>query len=95
MPRFTTRVELHGADSEDYDTLHDAMRDEGFSKTITDSSTGQEFELPEAEYNIEGDFKKQQVLEKAKNAVAETGLESSILVTKSGGRIWHNLNEVD
>ncbi len=35
MAAFTTRVELHSAGYEDYETLHAAMEAEGFSRTIT------------------------------------------------------------
>jgi hypothetical protein len=35
MENFTVRVELHDAESSDYDALHKAMQAQGFSKTIT------------------------------------------------------------
>ncbi len=34
MAKFTTRVELHNATGEDYNTLHDAMESVGFSRLI-------------------------------------------------------------
>jgi hypothetical protein len=34
MNRFTTRVELHYADEDEYETLHEEMQRRGFSRTI-------------------------------------------------------------
>jgi hypothetical protein len=95
MPKFTTRVELHDADDDgdDYKTLHKAMRAEGFSRFIT-NSTGKKFRLPTAEYNRTADITKQQVLASAKQAAATTGRSASILVTESNGRVWENLPPV-
>jgi hypothetical protein len=67
MAKFTTRVELHDADEDDYDTLHSAMEDEGFSRTIT-SGKGVAYYLPSAEYDRSGDFTIEQVLDSARNA---------------------------
>lgn len=55
MARFTTRVELHYADDDDYETLHAAMEDEGFYRTIT-SDDGIAYHLPTAEYNRDGNL---------------------------------------
>lgn len=92
MAKFTTRVELHKANSDDYDTLHEEMENEGFTRTITDTDTNEEFHLPEAEYNYEGNTTKGDVLDKAKKAADNTGRKYSILVTKSNGRIFSNLD---
>ena len=46
--RFTTRIVVHDADEEDYETLHEAMEAEGFTKTKTDSNTRIEYHLTEA-----------------------------------------------
>lgn len=37
MTSYTVRVELHGADDDDYANLHAAMEDEGFVRWITGS----------------------------------------------------------
>ncbi len=37
MARYTVRVELHKADEDDYEDLHDYMQEEGFRRYITDS----------------------------------------------------------
>ena len=94
MASFTVRVELHDdPTSEDYDTLHEAMENEGFSRIIKDSK-GTEYHLPDAEYIISGSFTKQNVLQKAKNAASQTGKDYSVLVTESNGRTWYNLKSI-
>ncbi len=55
MAAFTTRVELHSAGYEDYETLHAAMEAEGFSRTIT-SGDNITYHLPTAEYNRSGNL---------------------------------------
>lgn len=93
MSRFTTRVELHKANEEDYKTLHEAMRAEGFSRLIGDRE-GKKYRLPTAEYNRDAELTKQQVLNSAKRAAAKTSRSASIIVTESNGRVWANLKEV-
>lgn len=92
MARFTVRVELHDGEGM-YDDLHEEMEERKFKKTIKNDKTGKVYELPEAEYNIEGDFTKYVVLNKAKAAVAAIELTASILVTESLGRTWSGLEE--
>ncbi|HEF4743953.1 type V toxin-antitoxin system endoribonuclease antitoxin GhoS [Burkholderia multivorans] len=91
MTKFTTRVELHDADSDDYDRLHDAMKAKGFSRFIKDH-IGNSYHLPSAEYNFTGTATIDEVLNKAKAAAKETGLTFEILVTESNGRRWLNLD---
>lgn len=93
MAQFTTRVELHKANSDDYDTLHEAMEGEGFSRTIT-SDDNIAYHLPEAEYDYEGNTTRSAVLNKAKAAAGKTKKEFSILVTEAKGRTWNGLNKV-
>lgn len=89
MARFTTRVELVDVDEDDYEDLHDFMKAEGFTRTI---STGETiYKLPPAEYNLTGDFTINNVLGKAKAAAAKTKLEHRILVTEAGKRRIYNL----
>lgn len=90
MARFTTRVELHKADEEDYETLHSSMEREGFSRSIL-SNDGTAYHLPTAEYNIEDDYSRDQILAKAKKAANSTGCSYEVLVTESKGRTWYNL----
>ena len=87
---YTTRVELHYANDNDYETLHTAMKREGFSRFIT-SSEGTRYHLPTAEYNYKGDLTLDQVLAAAKRAADTTGLTNAVLVTESDGRRWSGL----
>lgn len=108
MPRFTTRVEIHGAQNGDYEKLHESMEAAGFTRTITvkenryDPDLEIEIEvdvtyaLPTAEYNYVTNNKKttqQNVLEKARNATSPLKKKFSILVTKSDGRSFSGLEE--
>lgn len=93
MAKFTTRVELINADSDDYDTLHQEMENRNFSRTIV-GTDGVEYNLPPAEYNRDGNYTRQQTLDSAIAAANTTGKQSRILVTESNGRKWSNLEVV-
>jgi hypothetical protein len=95
MARFITRVELHGAVHGDksYDTLHTAMEDEGFSRTIT-SDDDVEYHLPTAEYYIETDLTIKDVLSSAKTAANKTGKKYGIFTGEQLRSRWHNLKQV-
>jgi len=90
MTKFTTRVELINANSEDYDELHKEMEARNFSRTII-SDDGKEYYLPPAEYNREGNYTREQTLAAAKSASSATGKKYRVLVTESNGRSWYNL----
>jgi hypothetical protein len=90
VPAFTTRVELHHADNDDYETLHAAMEERGFSRFIT-SEDGITYHLPTAEYDYNGNETRAHVLGLAKAAANETGKKYAVLVTQSNGRSWHGL----
>jgi hypothetical protein len=53
MAKFITRVELYNAKKEDYEILNKELERTGFSRTIT-GSNGIVYQLPAAEYWIEG-----------------------------------------
>ena len=108
MPKFTVRIELH--DEYDYALLHGKMEARGFLRTITDTSTGLRYHLPNAEYNYVTDeaVTRKRILSRAKAAVREMFAEDhpgwsqeridqhyEVLVTESAGRVWHNLPPVD
>lgn len=90
MARFTTRVELHNADEDDYEQLHAAMEREGFSRTIV-SGDGTTYHLPTAEYDRQGNLTRDEVLESAKRSANKTGCSYAVLVTQSNGRTWQGL----
>jgi len=85
MTNYTIRVELHGAEGGDkYEKLHEAMKAQGFSKTIT--IDGATYELPTAEYSLRSNStSKQAVLKKAETAAnkVQPKPKPSILVTSS------------
>jgi hypothetical protein len=89
MASFTVRVELHNADSDDYDTLHEKMAEEGFRRTII--VEGVSYYLPTAEYILDGEFTRKRTLDKADTAAKETGLAHSILVTEANRRLARGL----
>lgn len=92
MAKFTTRVELHGAAESDYEVLHEAMENRGFSRTILNDD-GVEYHLPTAEYNLIGEYKNDAVRNLAKIAAEETGKSAAVLVTE-GSRRWSGLKKV-
>lgn len=94
MAMFTVRVELHNADSNDYENLHQEMEAAGFSRTITTTS-GEVYQLPNAEYSYTGDKTTEQVRDLASDTAKKVKANPAILVTKSDGtRRWSGLNKV-
>lgn len=101
MTRFITRIELHNADSDDYETLHKEMAIEGFEKTIK-SYKGEEFHLLDAEYYYtkpveikinEHDY--ETVLKKAMKAANKTNKSFRAITSRTDGSHWHNLKLVE
>jgi hypothetical protein len=93
MTSYTVRVELHGADEDDYANLHAAMKDQGFVRWIVGSDDVKK-QLPTAEYNMANtSLERSQVLERAKSAAnsAKSSPTPWILVTESAGRSWSGL----
>ena len=60
MANYTVRVELHQAVGSDYDSLHAAMEQVGFSRLIT-GDNGQTYHMPWAEENGSGKLTSAQV----------------------------------
>jgi len=97
MTDFTVRVELHSADSGDYDALHGEMDREGFERTITgtdNKGVWHTWHLPWAEYIISGDFTCDHVRRKAISAAERTAKKYAILVTQAQTRCWIGLDLV-
>jgi endonuclease YncB( thermonuclease family) len=93
MPRFITRVELHAAIYQDYETLHAEMKKLKFFRTIQDTTTNQTFHLPTAEYWSNGDtITVDQVAKLAEIAAKTTGKKYSIITVKSAGVSFINLD---
>ncbi|HEV3051121.1 MAG TPA: hypothetical protein VGX50_12480 [Longimicrobium sp.] len=91
MAEFTVRVELHGAEWDDYDALRVEMEAEGFAATVS-SSSGAAYDLPAGEYACSGDLTRQQVLARARRAANRTAFGYAALVTESVGRTWSGLD---
>jgi len=93
VSNYTVRVELHYADEEDYETLHDAMATVGFVRWIQNED-GKKYRLPMAEYNlVNTSLDREAVREKAveASARAKPDPEPWVLVTQSTARCWHGL----
>ena len=63
MATFTVRIVLHDADSSEYSVLYEAMNDEEFSDIIS-SEDGIDYNMPDGEYTISGNYTKSNILEK-------------------------------
>jgi hypothetical protein len=89
---FTVRVELHGADEEDYASLHEAMEKQGFVRWVKGKNGKKR--LPTAEYNmLDVDLDCDEVLDRAKKAANSVKPNPMpwIVVTQSAYRMWWGL----
>jgi hypothetical protein len=93
MANFTVRVELHKAEWNDYEQLHAAMEQKGFSRQIT-SDDGKAYHLPWAEYNGTGNLTSSQVRDIARQAADSTGKQNAVFVTEAVSRAWIGLNQL-
>jgi hypothetical protein len=91
MANFTVRVELHSAVWKDYEQLHNAMEQKGFSRKIT-SDDGKTYQMPWAEYDGTGKLTCAQVRDIAKAAADSTGKRSAVLATEATSRAWVGLD---
>jgi len=92
MSLFTVRIELHNAQWDDYETLHSAMEQQGFSRQIT-SDEGARYHMPWAEYNGAAALTSMQILDIAQVAANSTGKGNAILVTEARSRAWRGLQK--
>lgn len=90
MAWFMTRVELHDADYQDYTALHAYMATEGYTTTIQ-GSDGKTYQLPPAEYHLDGAYTRTQALEKAKRAAQQTRKVFGVVVSETTGSTWVGL----
>ena len=93
MAMFTTRIVLKDAEWDDYAGLHQLMAAQGFTKDIT-SNDGIVYALPDAEYNLVGNFTIDDAYEKAKAAANGTKLKYAILVSQATRRKWSGLDQI-
>jgi hypothetical protein len=90
MSYFTVRVELHDARRADYNALHAAMAQKGFSRSLT-SDDGRTYELPWAEFDCFAKLTAIQILGIVQEAASIAGDRNSILVTEVKSRAWSGL----
>lgn len=91
MARFMTRVQLNGRPTaEQYEKLHKAMKQRGFSRVIA-SAEPKWYWLPHGEYYREADVTRDQVLADAKAAAATVSTDSEALVSETSICTWYNL----
>ncbi|MEM5024532.1 hypothetical protein WJT80_09275 [Enterobacter roggenkampii] len=86
MAKFTVRVELHDADSNDYENLHEKMAAKGYSREIT--ADGKTYQLPTAEYVSEKNLDVTAVRDEVKKIAKAVKPAPDVLVTESDGRAW-------
>lgn len=94
MSIFTIRVELHNADSDDYEKLHEKMENKGYLREVTGSS-GTTYHLPDAEYTYSSTSKDEtDIADEVQSIANSVKSKSGIIVTKSAGRAIRGLKEV-
>ena len=80
MPNYLARVELHKATSDDYEVLHEAMRQRSFSRAIS-SNDQSKYRLPTGTYVAEHSGRTlDQIYDAATAAANATGKSSWVLV---------------
>jgi hypothetical protein len=93
MAQFTVRVELHDAQWPDYQQLHAAMEQKGFSRLIK-GDNGKTYHLPWAEYDGTANIPSMDVLAIARAAADSTGKKNAVLVTEANNRAWAGLQTI-
>lgn len=87
MAEFTVRVQLHHANAEQYETLHENMEAHGYSKFIIGSS-GQKYDLPEAEYVATKSISVEDVRMQVSGIADAITNRAYVLVSESVSRAW-------
>ena len=91
MANYITRVELHAATYDDYETLHDEMERRGYTRTIVGDNRVT-YQLPTGTYVMgSGSASRQDALNRAAAAARATGKNSSIIVADWNGAMWQGL----
>lgn len=90
---YLVRVELHNANWADYDTLHTAMENRGFQRTIR-GSIGIVHQLPTAEYAVDTTASGERVRAAANAAAATTEKAHAVLVVRYDRAWWSGLAQV-
>jgi hypothetical protein len=93
MALFIARIELHSSTYQDYTNLHAYMAAEGYATTIRGSNS-LTYQLPPAEYHLDGNFTCDQALEKAKRAAQRTAKSFAAVVSEATSISWFGLPTV-
>jgi hypothetical protein len=92
MLRSISRVELHGASYQQYETLHGIMEGRGFSRLIR-GDDGVWYKLPPAEYHFAGEATPEQVRAAACDSAARVVSSYAVLVTDYTRCAWQGLQK--
>jgi hypothetical protein len=87
VAQFIARVELYGANGEDYSKLHAAMERIGFSRTIT-LQDGSVRQLPTAEYFREGISTTEAILTEVRSAASTVSRNFGAIVVEAAEPAW-------
>ena len=93
MTNYTVRIELHRADDDDYNALHEAMEQNGFVRWV-ETEESIKYRLPTAEYNLSNsELTRSQVLDLAVDIAKSVKPQPTpwILVTQSAWRRWSGI----
>jgi hypothetical protein len=91
MANYIARVELHKADSDDYEQLHTSMANKGYSRTIQGSDQ-KTYQLPTGTYVVRNsNASLDTALNAAKEAASETGKSSWVIVADWTQARWSGL----
>ena len=92
MSTFITRIELHAATYQQYETLHKEMAVAGFRRTIL-GNDGVTYHLPTAEYACLGEFMLEAVFNAAKAAASKVGVRFAVLCNQTASSMWIGLTQ--
>ncbi|ARF50001.1 type V toxin-antitoxin system endoribonuclease antitoxin GhoS [Pantoea stewartii] len=87
MARYIVRVELLGADSEDYEKLHEKMKAKGYIREIEDFD-GTIFKLPTAEYTAVKSSSADNIREELKAIAGSVRTNYYLLVSEVADIAW-------
>ncbi|WP_267388644.1 hypothetical protein [Sphingomonas sp. GC_Shp_3] len=91
MASYTVRVELHGASSSDYETLHTIMEAYNYHrkvKGVDRSGVAGTWVLPTGEYIIDTENAALEVRDTAKLLADAVKPGAWVLVTQAANRVW-------
>lgn len=91
MTWYAIRIELHNANAEDYQTLHDILDVVEIVRTIT-SDQGTEYQLPTGMYFTESDRNIDEILSLVKNLAAVARPNPEVFVVETSSMKWTGLN---